>query len=318
MRKLSSLLATSLVGAMLLVTAPVQAQVNNLIEAVDQAGVQRMLTQRILKAYGLVVLNVKVSDHQKLLTDSVKQYDTILSDLQGFPGAEQEAKELMNTVRGLWEPVKRLASAPPALEKMSDLHHATDDLLAANEELVHELARETHSDVGHVVDISERQQMLSQRIAALYNLHALGVDEESYRESLDNATFEFMLGLEELIGYEGNTRSVNSALKKAKTQFRMLEFSVNKEGNTYFPFVVSEAAKKILNSMHDVTKTLGVKWPHVTTQLDRRRPAVDAPIVDSTRYRSYAGPSWRPSEPETRPACGDAPDRGETHAAGYR
>ena len=254
MRKLSSLLATSLVGAMLLVTAPVQAQVNNLIEAVDQAGVQRMLTQRILKAYGLVVLNVKVSDHQKLLTDSVKQYDTILSDLQGFPGAEQEAKELMNTVRGLWEPVKRLASAPPALEKMSDLHHATDDLLAANEELVHELARETHSDVGHVVDISERQQMLSQRIAALYNLHALGVDEESYRESLDNATFEFMLGLEELIGYEGNTRSVNSALKKAKTQFRMLEFSVNKEGNTYFPFVVSEAAKKILDSMVKVTE----------------------------------------------------------------
>ena len=253
MRKLSSLLATSLVGAMLLVTAPVQAQINNMVDAVNQAGLQRMLSQRILKTYGLVVLNVKVSDHQKLLTDSIKQYDNILSDLQSFPGAEQEAKEMMNTVRAQWEPVKRLASAPPVLEKLSELHHATDDLLAANEELVHELARETHSDVGHVVDISERQQMLSQRIAALYNLHALGVDEESYRESLDNATFEFMLGLEELIGYEGNTRSVNSALKKAKTQFRMLEFSVNKEGNTYFPFVVSEAAKKILDSMVKVT-----------------------------------------------------------------
>ncbi|MEZ5591365.1 MAG: type IV pili methyl-accepting chemotaxis transducer N-terminal domain-containing protein [Gammaproteobacteria bacterium] len=254
MRKLSSLLATSLVGAMLLVTAPVQAQVNSIIEAVDQAGVQRMLSQRILKTYGLVVLNVKVSEHQKQLTESVKQYENILSDLQGFSGTEQEAKELMNTVRAQWEPVKRLASAPPTLEKVSELHHATDDLLAANEELVHELARETHSDAGHVVDISERQQMLSQRIAALYNLHALGVDEESFREQLDNATFEFMLGLEELIGYEGNTRSVNAALKKAKTQFRMLEFSVNKEGTTYFPFVVSEAAKKILIGMHDVTQ----------------------------------------------------------------
>ena len=254
MRKFRSLLSMSLVGALLLTAVPAQAQINDLAHAIDEAGQQSMLGQRILKDYSLIILDVKASTHQKDLTDTIKRYDTLLSDLQNFPGSAliPGVPELLDKVASAWEPVKRLASSSPKKDQLHDLHELTEALLEANEELTHTLAISSSAEANHLIEVSERQDMLTQRIAALYMLHALGVDEETYLENMQNATFEFMLGLEELQSAEQNTRSIKSGLKKVKTQFKMLEFSVNKGGTTYFPAVVSEAAEKILHSMEAI------------------------------------------------------------------
>lgn len=252
MRKLISLVTAGLLSVSLWL--PAQAQISNIAEAEHQAGLQRMLGQRILKDYALVVLDVKVSTYQKDLTDSIKQYNTILADLQGSPVvAGAGVQEILDKVASHWDTFKRLASATPQKDSVSELHHAAEELLEYNEDLAHTLAESINLDAAAVIDISDRQEMLSQRVAALYMLHALGVDEETYKEDMENSAFEFMLGLEELKGSDLNNRTINSKLKKVESQFKMLEFSVNKEGKTYFPFVVSQAAEKILESMGEVT-----------------------------------------------------------------
>ena len=245
-----SILAIGVLGVSLL--TPAQAQISNIGEAVNQAGLQRMLGQRILKNYGLISLGVKVGDSQKDLTDTLKQYATILNDLQSFPGAV-EAQEALGNVSSAWETVKGIAAASPQQDKVLELYEAAEELLQANEDLTAYLVENSGAKAVAIVGISGRQRMLSQRIAALYNLKALGVDEDYYAENLENSTFEFMLALEELKGSDVNNRAVNSSLKKVQTQFKMLDFSVNKKGDTHFPFVVSQAAGKVLKLMVKVT-----------------------------------------------------------------
>lgn len=256
MRKVFSLLASVLLSTMFLVSAQAQIlEISNMDQAIEEAALQATLTQRIMKGYGLVLLGVKASKYQKELTDSINRYDDVIAELENYTPALEVAKEPMEKARKQWLVVKKLASDQPSVKRVAPLQAAIDHLLETDEEVVQLLIDAAGTKEAPLIALSDRQSMLSQRIAALYMLHALGIEEEGFTENMQNATFEFMLGAEELEGAEINDKKINKTLKKVKNQFRMLEFSVNKEGRTFFPFVVSQAAEKIYNEMLDVGHT---------------------------------------------------------------
>ena len=249
MRRNFSFLIIAILGFLWLL--PAQAQISNMAQAIDKAGAQLTLSQRILKDYALVVLDVKTSTNQKDLTDSIMRYDTILAELQGFAPAAVAKNELYK-VEQAWASVKQIASGIPQLDVLPDLLAATDTLLAANKAFETVLDESYGNPSGHLIVLAEYQSMLAERMAALYMLKTAHVDEAHFTDNLNNVTFEFKLGLEELKGAEQNTGAIKAALKKADTQFQMLEFSASKGGKTTFPFVVSEAADKVADIMDNV------------------------------------------------------------------
>ena len=248
MRKL---FATLWLGLLSFVVQPAQAEITSIGDAINKAGFQRTLTQAMITNYSLILLEVHVSQHQRMLNEEAEQFENTLKDLQAYAPAA-DVKDAFDQVERLWGPFKQQITAAPQMGSLKALYADADELLKASHAAVRKLAGLTSEKEGRLTNIAGRQRTLVERMAALYMLEALGYEEEPYITDLANATMEFKLAETELEGAEQNTPEIRAFLKDVKTQFSLFEFSVTKESETYFPFVVSEASEKILEDMNNV------------------------------------------------------------------
>ena len=227
------------------------AEIVSIGDAINKAGYQRTLTQALVTNYCLILLEVHVEQHRRQLNEEAEQFETTLKELQAYAPAA-EVQDALGQVEQLWSPFKQQITAEPQLGSAQALYASADELLRASHEVVKKLLGLTSEKEGRLTNIAGRQRTLVERMAALYMLEALGFEEEPYPTDLANATMEFKLAETELEGAEQNSPEIRAYLKDVKTQFSLFEFSINKESETFFPFVVSEAAERILQDMNAV------------------------------------------------------------------
>lgn len=220
--------------------------------AIDVAGSQRMLSQRMLKSYCLVVLDVKTEKFKSELDENIRRFERQLSDLQNFSTSNVQ-KRRFGEVQDVWQPMKKLLSESPKRVHVEELKDYSELLLRASQAAVESLFPSEKDPKLEIVDLSGRQRMLSQRMANRYMLKALGFSEDTYKDDLATASNEFKNTLDILMKSELNTEEINKGLKRVKSQYSLLDFSLNKNRQETFPFSVSDASDKILKLMHNIT-----------------------------------------------------------------
>ncbi|MFT6386855.1 MAG: nitrate/nitrite-specific signal transduction histidine kinase [Cellvibrionaceae bacterium] len=230
----------------------VSAAIDSLGVAVDVAGSQRMLSQRIFKNYCLIILDVKPDKYKQSLKDSSDRFERQLAELSNFSQTDAQ-KRRFDEVSTIWEQVNAITSAPAKRIHVDQVKKATDQLLRASHAAVQSLQTSGSNANLRFVDISGRQRMLSQRMANRYMMKALGFDDSSYRSDLDTASREFKVTLDELLVTNINTKDISTGLKKVKAQHSLFVFSLKKGGDDYFPFTIADASEKILVMMHKIT-----------------------------------------------------------------
>ena len=99
--------AASLAPAALLsnaMAAPQKDSGLSMLEAINQAGRQRMLSQRMAKCYAQQLLGVKVDQAQQLLAASATRFDEQLANLRRFTAAKDraEAAATYEKLAALW------------------------------------------------------------------------------------------------------------------------------------------------------------------------------------------------------------------------
>ena len=133
-KQFSMLLLLALLSTLLLITSPasraaVNAEgINSLAEAINQAGRQRMLTQRIVKAYGQELLNVQgreaslqrqqaiaiVSARQKVVEGAVGMVELAIRQLEE-KGVELDTERRAAMVNNLMVAIVSDRSATPVI-----------------------------------------------------------------------------------------------------------------------------------------------------------------------------------------------------------
>lgn len=225
-----------------------------LAAAINKAGRQRMLSQRMVKAYCQKGLGVMPASSGRQLTEAMALFERQLAELKAFVSTGP-ARESVAQMESGWKSFKESASRPPSREGCEALSQKGEDLLASAHRLTLELQAQSSGAVGRLVNISGRQRMLSQRLAKLYMLMAWGFDNPAVQDQMESARNEFTGALATLQSAPESKGQLREELDSVALQWEWFQNALAQD-STYasYRLVVADSSESILQSMENLTQ----------------------------------------------------------------
>jgi len=240
------------------------AQISDINNAINKAGRQRMLSQRMAKVYFQIGLQVVPDRSKKLLDNSVATFDRQLVELKNY-APTPEIKSTYVKLESLWLEYKDLLlGSAPSQENGRKVLSLSEDILATAHQGTVQLEKHSGTTAGRLINISGRQRMLSQRIAKFYQAIAWNVaDSQSATANIEKARKEFSEGLAELVAAPSNTAEIKDCLDLVKIQWFFFENALSDKytnADKRHLLVVATTSERILEELENAV-TLYEKLP---------------------------------------------------------
>ena len=237
---------------LLTLSVSASAKITSMSDAVNKAGKQRMITQRLLKDYALIGMNNTYGNPKEDLKEMITLFDTSLNELTTYV-KDVDAQKSLNKVKTLWEPVKKKLQATPNKKEVVSLEKEIDALLQAADESTQHIAKAAHNQSADIVNISGRQRMLSQRMASLYMLKVWEVNDTDADSKLLQAMKEYESAQTQLQQSDLNTPETKKLLEDAAKSYRFFQVMGKSNSKKFIPSLINRSANKILKAMHEAT-----------------------------------------------------------------
>ncbi|HET9701074.1 MAG TPA: hypothetical protein VFP70_09150 [Burkholderiales bacterium] len=247
--------AAGLLLAVGLIAAPAPgAAAEQAPQLAERAEVQRLLTQRIARAYCQAGLGVAPAGSGQDLLGSVALFDLQLAKLRQSPLRERERAALV-AVEQSWAPLRAATLRRFTREGCDGVSRRSEELLRLTADLARELSgRSGAQAAGTPAAMAARQQVLAQKLARLYMVRAWGLDSVALREEVASARNEFSGALARLQLAPGNAAAVSLRLEEVALQWVWLETALEQEGAADYGLVVADSADAITRGMEAVTR----------------------------------------------------------------
>jgi PilJ/NarX-like methyl-accepting chemotaxis transducer len=160
------------------------------ITAVDLAGRQRALSQRMTKAYLMVGQGISPDFGRNILDDSRRQFEAQLGALRGYQpnGLVRDALSALETE---WRRFKVLLDAAPSRDRAEAMYDANEALMQSAHRTTLAYERVSFAPTDHLVNLVGRQCMLAHRMAKFFFYRTWGVHDGAAEMELDNSRAHF-------------------------------------------------------------------------------------------------------------------------------
>ena len=245
---MKSLLRLWLVLILALTSAAVHADA----AAINVAGQQRMLSQRIVKAWCQIGLNVLPTVSKAQLDDALRQFEVNLEALD-IATSTPEARNALAGLRAAWRPLRGAATGVIRQSDAAQLDASAEDVLMAAERLVRILQDQATVPVGRWINLAGRQRMLSQRLVKLYMLHQWQVSSATLRDEIERVPNEFAGALASMQQRADNSPELRAELDNLALQWEWLQSVLATEGAESFRLIMAEGGEAILDLADRIT-----------------------------------------------------------------
>ena len=228
-RQASSLLLGSLcLSSPLASPAATTPTITDAHAAINIAGKERGLSQRMAKAFLQIGMQVDTQRSTTVLNTTIGTFDRQLTALQAFaptPTIKNTYQELAQN----WKAYKTaLNTEKPKPENGKEVLALSKMMLRLTNQGVTQLEAHLGTASGRLVNLSGRQRMLSQYMAKLYQAQAWGIADSAASQEITAARQEFAQAHQALSAETTNTNAIRSALALVEPQWIFFEKALDK------------------------------------------------------------------------------------------
>lgn len=162
--------------------------------AVNLAGRQRMLSQRMVKAYLMLGQGIETANARAILQNSIDQFESQLATLKKLQ-SDPKVQGALAKLDTEWTKFKPLIIATPSKAGAIALYDANEALQRAAHNVTLAYEDVTLAPLDHLVNLAGRERMLSQRVAKffLYRTWDLNLEAADMELHLSRAHFTAVL-----------------------------------------------------------------------------------------------------------------------------
>ncbi|MCX7217881.1 MAG: type IV pili methyl-accepting chemotaxis transducer N-terminal domain-containing protein [Burkholderiales bacterium] len=237
------------------------AKIDDINDAINKSGRQRMLSQRMAKAYLQLGQGIDTYHSRKILASSITTFEAQLAELSAYaPTAEN--RQVFAQMEKNWMDYKNLLSgATPNPTAAKNLMLMSDEMLVLAQSATVQLEKFSGSPSAKLVNLAGRQRMLSQRMAKYYQALQWGVAPPDAIAKLEAARKDFIAAMEVLQSAPANTPQIKDGLALAQQQWLFFdnalhqfgEKSANPQDKLLLLNTVASSSERILEVMDSVT-----------------------------------------------------------------
>ena len=225
-------------------------------EALNRAGMLRMLSQRIVKLAVQRIAGVDAHRAGKLQQESERQVQSVFDYLSRLPQLQDESlAPSLKRAESAWFSLKASLAqrGSEAFLKQTDL--CADRLLQCSETLVDELEAASHRRALRIINLCGRQRMLVQRMTKEAWIKAL--TGEKVAQDTAPAKADFEAALIELDHAELTSSDIRDALKATRVEWSRLLQGLRSLKTPEGRIAASRASETLLEAFDNLTASYG-------------------------------------------------------------